>query len=151
MHQRIPSPRQVFRQLEMERLALSATLEATFENLKTLTLELSHFRAERPQRGGSSIKYRVNLTHAKSLFRFNCPNDECVGGDFDLSEALADAVASKAHKVVGEVLCQGWRSQATIGDVHCHNLLRYTLLAEYRTADGPPPKLEQDPVLATRH
>jgi hypothetical protein len=73
----------------------------------------------------------VNLAHAKSLFRFSCPNGECVGGDFDLSVALANAVAGRQESAEGELVCQGWRSRTTIDTLPCHNILRYKLSIGY--------------------
>jgi hypothetical protein len=65
------------------------------------------------------------------VFRFNCPNTECVRGDFDLTEELADAVKARRTTVTGEMVCQGWRSRTTIDTVHCHNVLRYKLTLTY--------------------
>jgi hypothetical protein len=75
----------------------------------------------------SEIKYVVNLAHAKSVFRFDCLNGECVGGDFDLSEELANAVRARRPVATGEMCCQGWSSKSTINTVRCHNILRYKL------------------------
>ena len=74
---------------------------------------------------------KVNLANAKSVFRFDCLNNECVRGDFDLSEDLANAIAAHRTSAVGEMCCQGWRSKTTIGTVQCHNILRYTLSLGY--------------------
>jgi hypothetical protein len=62
------------------------------------------------------------------LFRFACPNNECVGGNFDLSAALARAVAERRNSVIGELRCQGWQSKATIDQVLCDHVLRYKLI-----------------------
>lgn len=60
------------------------------------------------------IKYTVNPEHAKSVFRLDCANQECVAGDFDLIEALAQAVAARRATVSGEMCCEGWLNKATI-------------------------------------
>jgi len=65
------------------------------------------------------------------MFRFNCANHECVGGDFDLSEPLARAVAARLKTVTGEMHCQGWRSRATINTIRCEDLLRFELTIGY--------------------
>jgi hypothetical protein len=65
------------------------------------------------------------------VFRFNCTNDECVGGDFDLSAALANAIAAHHTTASGEVICQGWRSKTSIDHAPCHNILRYRLSLGY--------------------
>jgi len=136
MHNQRPSPRKDYRQQESQRVNASPSLAEVFRDLKALTVDLTYFN-----RGNflktSQIKYTVNLANAKSRFRFSCPNDQCVGGDFDLSQELAKAVNTHQTKLTGEVICQGWRSQAEIGQAYCHNTLRYVLSAEY-ALDGLP-------------
>jgi hypothetical protein len=66
------------------------------------------------------------------VVRFDCSNYECVRGDFDLSEVLAQAVARRRTTVAGEMCCQGWHSKTTIDEVRCHNILRYKLKLAYR-------------------
>ena len=83
----------------------------------------------------SEIKYTANLAHARSLFRFDCPNEDCVGGDFDLSEQLAVAVAGHETTSTGEVICEGWHNRATIDRMHCHHILRFRLSLEYEGGD----------------
>jgi hypothetical protein len=73
------------------------------------------------------------------VFRLDCPNSECIGGDFDLSEALTQTVAAREGTATGEMCCQGWLSKTTIDRLHCHNILRYKLSLEYglRASTGP--------------
>jgi len=101
-----------------------------FGKLKSLTVDLEYSDPEGLVKG-KRIKYEVNLANAKSVFRFSCPNDECIRGDFDLSAELAKAVAERRKSVSGEKVCQGWRSKTTVDTVHCHNLLRYKLTLGY--------------------
>jgi hypothetical protein len=123
-------PRAEYRRQEGERIKNSATLAERFNQLKSLTVDLAHFGPEHLTRS-SQLKYTVNLAHAKSVFRFDCPNQECVQGDFDLSADLANAVAARRTSVSGEVVCQGWRSKTTIDKVCCDHMLRYTLTVGY--------------------
>lgn len=118
------------RRQEGQRVQESATLADTFGKLKALTVDLEHRDPEGLTKS-SHVKYTVNLANAKSVFRFNCPNHECVRGDFDLSDVLAKAVAARRKRVSGELICQGWRSKTTIGTVRCHNILRYKLTLGY--------------------
>ena len=136
MYNQRPTPRKDYLQQESLRIDASATLAETFRDLKALTVHLTYFTRGNYARQ-SEIKYTANLANAKSLFRFSCPNDKCVGGDFDLSVELAKAVAARQTTLTGEVICQGWRSQPEIGQAHCHNTLRYILSAEY-TQDAVP-------------
>ena len=140
MYEQRPNPRKEYRQHESQRVEDSATLAETFRDLKSLTLDLAYFRPGNFTRD-SEIKYTVNLAHAKSRFRFSCPNEECVGGDFDLSAELAKAVAAHQNTTSGDLTCQGWRCQTAIDQAHCHRILRYKLSVEY-VQDNPSDELE---------
>jgi hypothetical protein len=122
--------RSEYRQEEGQRVKDSATLADTFRKLKSLTVELAYSDPEGTVQS-KKVKYEVNLANAKSVFRFSCPNDECIRGDFDLSHELAKAVADHRKVATGEKVCQGWRSKTTIDTVRCHNILRYTLSLGY--------------------
>jgi len=130
MHHQKLGPRAEYRQEVNERVRNSATLAEKFPDLKSLTVALAYFSQEGHSKS-SDIRYTVNLLNAKSLFRFDCPNHECVGGDFDLSAELATAVAARRTTASGVVTCQGWRSKATIGKMSCLNVLRFTLRLGY--------------------
>jgi hypothetical protein len=119
-----------YRQEEGQRIRNSASLADKFQQLKSLTVDLTYYDPEGVTKC-SEIKYTVNLNNAKSVFRFDCQNGECIRGDFDLSAELTKAV--DAHHVIatGEMCCQGWRSKATIDTVPCHNILRYKLSLGY--------------------
>ena len=114
-------------QEERERVKLAPSLAELFPNLKSLSALLAYFApsGRTPQ---SEVKCTFNLQFAKALFRFACPNHECVGGNFDLSAALARAVAERQETVTGELRCQGWQSKATIDRVGCDHVLRYKLM-----------------------
>jgi hypothetical protein len=123
-------PRAEYRQRENIRIAASPSLVDRFHALKSLTVELSYFDPEGLHKTGE-IKYTVNLAFAKSVFAFACPNNECVGGDFDLTTPLATAVASHQNSSTGETRCQGWRNKTTIESLRCRNVLRYKLSLEF--------------------
>lgn len=130
MRQQKFTPRADYRRQESQRTQESASLSEKFRELKSLTVELEYFSPEGVARN-RQIKYTVNPDHAKSVFRFDCLNDECIRGDFDLSEALAQAVAARRTTATGEMCCQGWLSKTTIDRIHCHNILRYQLRLGY--------------------
>jgi|SRR5437899_13104883 len=119
-----------YRQQESHRIRESVSLSEKFRELKSLTVELAYFSPGGVTRN-SQIKYTVNPDRAKSVFRFDCLNGECIRGDFDLSEALARAVATRQATASGEICCEGWLSKTTIDKVRCHNILRYKLQLEY--------------------
>lgn len=133
--QRKLSPRDEYLLQENQRVKDSVTLLERFQELKALTVEIAYFDSEDRVRRGE-MKYTVNVAHAKSVFRFSCPNSECVEGDFDLSTELANAIGGRHEDVSGELICQGWRSKTTIGNLPCHTILRYTLSLEYQELAG---------------
>ena len=124
------TPRADYRQKENERTKESASLAEKFQELKSLAVEFGYFSPEGITQN-RQIKYTVNPAHAKSVFRLDCNNGECVRGDFDLSEVLARAVAARQGIVSGEMCCQGWLSKTTIDQVRCNHILRYKLSLEY--------------------
>jgi hypothetical protein len=134
MPQRNIDPRAEHRQQENQRANDSLCIADKFPHLKSLSVDFTTVNADGMGQT-NEIKYTVNLAHAKSVFRFDCPNPECVGGDFDLSDALTNAYTEHRTSAVGETRCQGWRSKSTIGTVHCHSVLRYKLQLEYEPAN----------------
>ena len=124
------SARAEYRQQESQRAKESVSLSEKYRDLKSLTVELAYFSAEGVSRN-SQIKYTVNPDHARSVFRFDCANGECIRGDFDLSETVAKSVAARQTTVAGEMCCQGWLSKTTIDEIHCREILRYKLSFEY--------------------
>ncbi len=130
------TPREDYRQQESQRAKDSASLSERFRELKSLTVEFGYFSPEGLSRN-RQIKYTVNPNHAKAVFRLDCLNDECVCGDYDLSEALAQAVAARRPTVTGEMCCHGWLSKSTIDRIHCQNILRYKLSLEYELRAAP--------------
>lgn len=124
------SPRSEYLQQQNQLVLSSAPLAEKYPRLKSLTVDLGYY-GEEGIACSSQIKYTVNLDHAKSIFRVGCHNQECVRGDFDLSDVIANAVQGKETSVAGELCCQGWRNRAGIDTIPCHNLLRYKLTLSY--------------------
>lgn len=115
---------------QTERAAGSPSLADKFPQLKSLSLDLGHYDAEGTGRV-SQLKYSVNLKHARSLFRIDCANRDCVRGDFDLTDQITSAIAARKSAVTGEICCSGWLSKTTIDTVRCNKVLRYKLNLEY--------------------
>jgi hypothetical protein len=130
MQQQRFGARAEYREQERQRVKDSNTLAEAFKKLKSLTVEFEHYDPEGTTKN-NRVKYEVNVQNAKSVFRFDCTNAECIGGDFDLSEPIAAAVAAHKQVVHGEVVCQGWRSRTTINTVRCGNIFRYKLKFGY--------------------
>jgi hypothetical protein len=130
MYQQRKGARSEYREQQAQRVKESVSLADKFQQLKSLTANLDYCS---PNDGFASrhLKYVVNLDNAKSVFRFSCPNDECIRGDFDLTKELVNAVAKRRTTITGEMFCRGWRSKDTIGTDHCANSLRYKLRLVY--------------------
>ena len=130
MYHQKTSARAEYRQEQGQRVRDSGSLADKFPQLKSLTVVLDYYDSEGVTRSGQ-IKYAVNLSNAKSLFRVDCQNDQCVRGDFDLSDDLTNAVAGHLTTATGELCCQGWIDKDNVGTTHCHKILRYKLSLEY--------------------
>lgn len=119
-----------YREQEIQRVRNSPGLTDKFPQLKSLALDLGHYSPEGVTRN-SQIRFTPNLANAKSVFRIACPNRDCIGGDFDLTHALAEAVTARRTTVSSELCCQGWLNRTTINTLQCRNILRYTLHLHY--------------------
>jgi hypothetical protein len=123
-------PRFEYREREKKRVKESPLLVETFRQLKSLILELGYYDSTRSTQN-AQVKYVPNLETTKAVFRIDCPNQECVGGDFDLTRPISEAIAKHQTTASGELVCQGWLSKTTINTVPCHNVLRYKLSLGY--------------------
>ena len=130
MYARKLGPRAEYREQQGRRVTAAVCLAEKYQKLKSLTVNVGYYAPE------GIVKYRqltyaVNLNHAKSIFRIDCCNDECVQGDFDLTKELAAAAAKRAKVVAGELCCQGWQNKASIKKTKCNHILRYQLKLGY--------------------
>jgi len=98
--------------------------------LKSLTVNVRYLDSDSPE-NAHPLKFAVNIQHAKAVLRFQCPNTECIRGDFDLTGKLARAVKRHRTTVTGEMPCPGWLKKDSIGTLHCRNVLQYTLQLGY--------------------
>jgi len=130
MPPRKANPRAEYRLREIQRVNSSVSLAEKFPKLKTLRVDLLYFDPDGLTRTGE-LRYKVNVAHAKSVFSFVCQSGECLAGDFDLSDAVTDAVARRRKVVEGEIRCQGSRTRPKEEKRPCHNLLRYKLTLGY--------------------
>jgi hypothetical protein len=119
-------PRAEFQAEQGKRVKESPSMAVNFPTLKVLDVILIYQDAKGSKKG-NTLKYSVNLTNAKSVFRFKCPNTECIGGDFDLTNELEFAVSKRRTSLNGEMACKG----RTITRCDCDNILRYTLTLGY--------------------
>jgi hypothetical protein len=122
--------RAIYREEQKQRALESPSLSQKFQHLKSLIVELVYHSSSGIANNGP-IKFTVNPDHAKSVLRFDCANHECVRGDFDLSEALAQAIAGRRATAGGKIYCDGWLNKTVIGRIRCRNILRYKLRLQY--------------------
>lgn len=125
-----PNPRAEHRLREIQRINSSISLAEKFPTLASLTVHLAYFDPDGFAQTGE-VRYKVNVQHARSVFSIACPRVECAGGDFDLSEAVAQAVAARRKTAEGELRCAGHRITAKDGREPCRKLLRYKLILRY--------------------
>ncbi len=105
-------------------------IAAKFPHLKALRVTLEFFDAAGSTKQGQ-MKCKLNVDHAKSALWFACPGVECACGDFDLSGALAKAVAGRRKVATGELRCRGTRKRGDHDPVPCGTILRYKLNLNY--------------------
>ena len=119
-----------YREQEGERVKASQSLADKFQQLKSLIVSIGYGDSKSGV-SDKCLKYKVNLDNAKSVFRFACPNGECIRGDFDLTNELASAVKQHRTVVTGELPCHGWKNKDGVDTIHCDNILHYTLKLGY--------------------
>jgi len=125
------NPRVEHRLRRAQQVNESVSLSQAFPGLKTLQVNAEFFDSTGATRTGG-MKYKFNLTHGKSLLFFNCVHDNCVGGDYDLTNELATAICEKLLSVAGETRCAGTRhNHARKQSSPCHSILRYKLTLGY--------------------
>jgi hypothetical protein len=111
---RVPkrSARQEYRLKQREQIEGSLLMAEKFPRLRGLKVTLEYYNAAGTTKNGE-MAFRLNLEHARSALWLACPGGECTGGDFDLSQALAKAVAARRKVATGELRCQGTRKRGT--------------------------------------
>jgi len=124
------NPRREYRLKQRERIEASPLMAVQFPGLKALTVRLEFFDTAGNTKQ-SEMKCKLYVEHARSALWFACPGVECTCGDFDLSEALAKAVAERSKMASGELRCHGTRKRGDREPVACGTLLRYKLTLNY--------------------
>jgi len=130
IHTAKPNPRREFRLKQRERIEASPGMAEKYPHLKSLQVNLKYFDANGTSQTGA-MKYKLNVKQARSAFWIACHLTGCTGGDFDLSKALAKAVAGRRKVVTGEARCEGTRERGHREMIPCETLLRYKLNLNY--------------------
>ena len=123
-------PRAEYRIKQGKRVLASPTLATKYRKLKALTISVGYYEptGKTPQR---QLTYDVNIGFAKAVFRLACSNGDCVRGDHELTEELAQAIGKRNEIAEGELLCPGWLSKDTIKKTKCNHVMRYRLKLAY--------------------
>jgi len=124
------NPRREYRLKQRERIEASPLMAVKFPGLTGLTVTLEFFDAGGNTKQGQ-MKCKLYVEHARSALWFACPGAECTCGDFDLSRALAEAVAARRKVATGELRCRGTRTRSNGEPMACGTLLRYKLNLSY--------------------
>jgi len=124
------SPRQEYRLKQRERIEASPLMAKKFPRLKALRVTLQFLDPAGITKQGE-MQCKLNVELAKTELWYGCPGAECICGDFDLSKALANAVAGREKVAAGELRCQGTRKRGDREPVACGNVLRYKLNLSY--------------------
>ena len=130
MFVRNKGPRAEYREEQSRRVIASPSLSEKYGKLKSLTVNAGYYAPEGLTQY-RQLTYDVNLSHAKSVFRLDCCNDECVQGDHELTAELAKAIIKRSKTVVGELCCNGWQNKDLIKKTKCNHVLRYKLKLGY--------------------
>ena len=80
-YQQKVGPRFEYRDEVSRQVNSSPCLSEKYPQLKSLAVDLGHFSPQGAARN-SQIKFMPNLDTARSVFRVDCPNLGCIGGDF---------------------------------------------------------------------
>ena len=127
---RTSNPRQQYRLKQRERIDASPVIAKKFPRLKGLKGMPDYSDAGGTTKNGE-MKCRLNVALARSALWFACRGADCFCGDFDLSEALAKAVAEGRKVANGELRCPGTRRHGDREPVACGTVLRYKLNLNY--------------------
>ena len=124
------NPRKEYRLKQQARIEASPVMAKKYPHLKGLRVMLEYFDAAGTTKSGE-LKCKLHVVAARSALWFACPGVECSCGDFDLSDALAQAVRGRRKVAAGELRCQGIRKHGDREPVACGGVLRYKLSLNY--------------------
>lgn len=125
------SPRTEYKESQFRRARQSATLAEKFPELAALKVDFAYLNPNGSSRN-REVRFSVNLVRASSVFRIECLNPDCVGGDYDLSDVIVRAVSDRQASVAGELQCEGWQDRFVIDQTRCHQRIAFKLALEFR-------------------
>ncbi len=94
----------------------SPTLGEQYPNVKSISLSVTYLDPD----DGKTIKETRNWNlDSKAYFVIDCPYRECVGGGFDISKLVVDAINQGEAESTGELTCQGWQDKERVNKHSC--------------------------------
>src|SRR5579859_1388960 len=119
------------RQMRMDRLrrdrAAAVALRVAFPAIQDLRLELQF---ESASSKAPTLQAHVLHPPAQAFFEYPCPYADC-DGHFDLTSAVAAAVADPAHHAQGVLECPGLRPGDLASKRPCQLQMIYKVSARY--------------------
>lgn len=118
-------------QLRNERSAreqAAGKLASRAPDLDSLSLDLDESRAD-GSLGDTHYVRRIVVEHAPALFHVPCSYPPCLGGGYELTQEILNAVAARKPRFEGTLRCSG-----RCGAVECGRVLRYVATATYALA-----------------
>lgn len=107
----------------------SKSVGAKFPTIQSIGINLAvkaPFNDVEPTLRGKSF-----TPESLAIFEFHCKNVDCVGGGFDVTDAIEEMVKQGSPEITGRRICRGWASKEFINQRRCHYELNFRILVRY--------------------
>ena len=107
----------------------SKKMSTKFPSIQSIGINLavkSPFNDVEPTLRGKSF-----TPESLAVFEFHCKNVDCVGGGFDVTDAIEDMAKQHSVEFTGRRICRGWASKEFVNQRRCHYELNFRILVKY--------------------
>lgn len=105
-------------------------LRERFPSLASLSISMDF---ENPGWGNNPSPMRQHVgPEDKAFFQVQCPHRECVGGGFNLLDAVSKLVNDGLKEATEAITCQGWQDHERISRHRCLLKMNYKITAAAR-------------------
>jgi len=111
--------------------AAALPLRVSYPAIQQLRLEL---KFEGVTTNSPAAQSHVLHPPARAFFEFPCPHADC-DGQFDLTDAVSVALATRVRQAVGKLKCPGQRPDQRGTRTACDLHLNYVLAVTYQRGD----------------
>ena len=111
---------------------MTQRIRQVFPTVRKIAIQVTFTDAD--QASDMSWREYTLTPEAEHPVKFDCPERDCVSGGFDLSEAMAKAVAESQSVTEGRLNCPGWVEISGGGKGRCLVGLHYRLKIDYVAA-----------------